>query len=90
MGLGSRFERLAYRLQEARPHARSVLAAQMTRIIALMVLTTLGLSGAPVHAEASVPVTLLLCATRLRALAGSGWGGDRAGPDGLQDDPKDS
>ena len=45
----SGFEPLACRLQEVRPGTPRALAAQMTRIIALMALTTLGLSGAPVH-----------------------------------------
>jgi hypothetical protein len=45
----SGFEPLACRLQEVRPNAPSVLAAQMTRIIALMALTALGLFGKPVH-----------------------------------------
>jgi hypothetical protein len=65
----SGFEPLACRLQEVRPHATCALPGQMTRIIALMALTTLGLSGAPVHepvhAEASCPVNL--CVTPLRA-----------------------
>jgi hypothetical protein len=45
----SGFEPLACRLQEVRPRAPSVLAAQMARITVLTALTTLGLSGAPVH-----------------------------------------
>jgi hypothetical protein len=45
----SGFEPLACRLQEVRPHAPCALAAPMARVIALMALTALGLSGAPVH-----------------------------------------
>src|SRR5271155_1473975 len=45
----SGFEPLTCRLQEVRPSARHALAAQITRIIALTALTTLGLSGTPVH-----------------------------------------
>src|ERR1700685_1773360 len=45
----SGFEPLACRLQEVRPRASCALAARMTRVIALMALTALGLSEAPVH-----------------------------------------
>jgi hypothetical protein len=45
----SGFEPLAYRLQEVRPCATRALPARMTRIIALMALAALGLSGAPSH-----------------------------------------
>jgi hypothetical protein len=37
------------RSQEVRPRSRCTLAAPMARIIALMALDALGLSGAPVH-----------------------------------------
>jgi hypothetical protein len=58
------FGPLACRWQEVRPRVRCVLAVQMTRIIAPAALTTLGLSGAPVHARGpSAPVILLLCVT---------------------------
>jgi len=40
---------MACRLREVRPHAPSVLPAQIARIIALTALTTLGLPGAQVH-----------------------------------------
>ena len=40
---------MTYALREVRPHALSPLAAQMTRIIALMALAALGLSEASVH-----------------------------------------
>jgi hypothetical protein len=43
------FEPMACRLQELRPRAPCALAAQMTRVIALMALTALGLTEAPVH-----------------------------------------
>jgi hypothetical protein len=47
----------------------------MTRIIALTALTTLGLSGAPVHEPvhgrgAHIPLVLLLCVTSPRAPGG--------------------
>ena len=45
----SGFEPLACRLQEARPYATCALAAQIARVIALMALVGLELSGAPVH-----------------------------------------
>jgi hypothetical protein len=45
----SGIEPLTCRLQEVRHYARWALAAQMAQIIALTALTTLGLSGAPVH-----------------------------------------
>ena len=45
----SGLEPLAYRLQEVRPCATRALPARMTRIIALMALAALGLSGAPSH-----------------------------------------
>ena len=45
----SGIEPLTCRLQEVRPQAPCALAAQMARIIALTAVTTLGLSGAPVH-----------------------------------------
>jgi hypothetical protein len=45
----SGFEPLACRLQEVRPDAPSALAAQMTWIVALTALTTLGLSDEPFH-----------------------------------------
>ena len=45
----SGFEPLACRLQEVRHRAICALAAQMTRIIALMALAALGLSGTPSH-----------------------------------------
>ena len=45
----SGFEPLTCRLQEVRPRTPGALAAPMTRVIALMALTALGLSGAPVH-----------------------------------------
>jgi hypothetical protein len=45
----SGFEPLACRLQEVRPRATRALTARMTRVIALMALAALGLSGAPSH-----------------------------------------
>jgi hypothetical protein len=45
----SGFEPLTCRLQEVRPPAPRTLAAQMTRVIALMAFAALGLSGTPVH-----------------------------------------
>jgi hypothetical protein len=68
----SGFEPLTCRLQEVRPRAPSVLAAQITRIFALTALIALGLSCAPVHepvhTEAPhLPSLLLLCVTSLGA-----------------------
>jgi hypothetical protein len=45
----SGIEPLTCRLQEVRPHAPSALPALMARVIALMALAGLELSGAPVH-----------------------------------------
>jgi hypothetical protein len=45
----SGIEPLTCRLQEARPCATRALAAQAARVIALMALAALGLSGEPVH-----------------------------------------
>ena len=45
----SGFEPLTCRLQEVRPRAPSTLAAAMARVIALMALAALGLSGATFH-----------------------------------------
>jgi hypothetical protein len=53
----SGFEPLACRLQEARPHARRALPAQITLVIALTALAALGLSDdsfhEPFHARSS-------------------------------------
>lgn len=45
----SGIEPLTCRLQEVRPYATCTLAALMARVIALMALVGLELSGAPVH-----------------------------------------
>ena len=62
----SGFEPLTCRLQEVRPHAPSVLTAQIARIIALMALAVLGLSGEsfhePFHASNSNALPLCYCA----------------------------
>ena len=65
-------EPMTYALREARRRAAHALAALIARIIALMALAALGLSGdrvhEPVHAEALRPAILLLCVVLLRAL----------------------
>ena len=56
---------MTYALREARPRAPCPLAAQMTRVIALMALVALGLSGTPFHEPfhggALCGLILLLC-----------------------------
>ena len=82
----SGFEPLACRLQEVRPRAPNALAAQITRIIALMALTALGLPGEPFHEPFhDPPQRPLRSVTMRRARAPLPGAADNGGaPNGLR------
>ena len=83
-------ESMTCRLQEVRPHAPSVLAAQMAPVIALTALITLGLSDPPVHepvhgrgAQFSSPCQCANIVKSLTYFRASGLGNHKA--DGFQE-----